>query len=111
MKPRLIGILWGITSLMIISFATLAQAHDAPSGWAYPSNCCSGVDCREVNDGHSSIRVGERPEGYVISSTGEVIAYMDPKVKPSPDGEYHWCSASGLDTGNTICLFVPPKGF
>lgn len=90
-----------------------ASPHDAlltaakPNGWTYPFSCCSGYDCREVPQ--SSI--GERPEGYVIKATGEVIAYGDKRVKDSPDGAFHWCSVAGANDGKTICLFVPPRSF
>ena len=33
--------------------------------------------------------IGEKPEGYVIQSTGEVVGYRDKRVKGSPDGEYY----------------------
>jgi hypothetical protein len=91
-----------------------AGAHEAvnasgqPTGWKYPWSCCSNMDCKMLE----SKAVGERPEGYVIQSTGEVVAYADKRVKDSPDGEYHWCAhQAGIDAGHTICLFVPPKGF
>lgn len=84
-----------------------ARAHDAPSGWSYPIACCSDFDCREVSDA----AVEERPEGYVIVATGEVIPMTDRKVRPSPDGVFHWCSRGGRDESATICLFVPPRGF
>ena len=67
-----------------------AAAHDAkptaakPQGWSYPFSCCSGYDCREV----SSKQISEKPEGYVIKGTGEVVAYSDARLKDSPDGEY-----------------------
>jgi len=85
-----------------------ARAHEAPTGWKYPWACCSNMDCQEVQ----SSAVSERPQGYVIQSTGEVVAYADKRVKNSPDGEYHWCAhQKGIDAGHTICLFVPPKGY
>lgn len=90
-----------------------AHSHDAeptaakPQGWSYPFSCCSGYDCREV----SSKAIGERPEGYVIKGTGEVIAYSDPRIKDSPDGATHWCSVAGADNSRTICLFVPPRSY
>ena len=88
--------------------AVPARAHEAPTGWTYPWACCSNIDCQEVQ----STAISERPQGYVIQSTGEVVAYSDRRVKNSPDGEYHWCAhQKGLDAGHTICLFVPPKGF
>lgn len=84
-----------------------AIAHDAESGWAYPLACCSGIDCREVADAD----VLERPEGYVIRVTGEVIPMTSRKVRNSPDGQFHWCSVQGKADGKTICLFVPPRSF
>lgn len=107
--------------LTSLAFATLAlawlaqpaTAHDAiktaakPTGWSYPFSCCSGYDCREV----SSKAISERPEGYVIQGTGEVVAYTDTRLKNSPDGEYHWCSVAGADDSRTICLFVPPPSY
>lgn len=87
--------------------AAAADAHQAPAGWAYPQYCCSNQDCREVS--HDAIR--ERPDGYVVAQTGEVLPYSDPRLKDSPDGEFHWCSAGGTDAGRTICLFVPPRSY
>jgi hypothetical protein len=83
-----------------------AEAHEAPTGWSYPTNCCSGIDCREVPD-HDII---EGARGYEIRKTHELINMSDPKVKQSPDGRFHWCSVGGLDDGRTICLFVPGRG-
>jgi hypothetical protein len=96
-----------------IFVASPARAHDAiptaakPLGWNYPYSCCSGIDCRQV----SEKAISERPQGYVINNTGEIVAYNDSRVKNSPDGVYHWCSVAGADDSRTICLFVPPKGF
>lgn len=93
-------------SLLSLS-STAVQAHDAPSGWSYPTSCCSGIDCREVRDD----QIIEGPNGYVIKVTGEVIPMTSRKVRQSPDGVYHWCSVGGSDQGRTICLFVPPRMF
>jgi hypothetical protein len=84
-----------------------ALAHDAPKGWSYPLACCSGFDCREV----SASAVRERPEGYVIGRTGEVVAFSDSRLRNSPDGEYHRCSVAGAEDGRTLCLFVPPPSY
>ena len=94
-------------ALMWLAFPKPAGAHDAPTGWSYPFACCSGYDCREVDDA----AVQERPEGYVIVATGEVIAMISTKVRHSPDGRFHWCSVGGRPDGQTICLFVPPRSF
>jgi hypothetical protein len=97
-----------VAALSVPVLAFSARAHEAPKGWDYPWACCSSQDCKEVE----SRAISEKPEGYVINSTGEIVAYADKRVKDSPDGEYHWCAhQAGLDAGHTICLFVPPKGF
>lgn len=95
-----------LSAVLLLAAAT-ARAHDAPSGWSYPFNCCSGYDCRAV----PTRAVSTGPDGYVIASTGEVVAYSDQRVRHSPDGEYHWCSVAGKDDGRTICLFVPDQVF
>ncbi|PDQ19873.1 hypothetical protein CN311_17080 [Mesorhizobium sanjuanii] len=91
-----------------------AFAHDAtptaakPQGWSYPFACCANYDCRTTHTGE----VLEKPEGYVIAGTGEVVPMTDKRVKDSPDGEFHWCAhQAGLDAGKTICLFVPPRSY
>ena len=62
-----------------------ALAHDAkptaakPQGWSYPFACCANYDCHEV----SQTSISERPEGYVIKDTGEVLAYSDRRIKDS----------------------------
>lgn len=121
MAAAIIGTLFLIACLVVtgglIAFlAQPARAHDAmptaakPQGWSYPFSCCSGYDCREVTSGPQGT-VRERPEGYVIAKTGEVIPYTgDTRLKDSPDGATHWCSVAGADDSRTICLFVPPKG-
>lgn len=91
--------------LCLTSSGTIA--HDAPKGWTYPFQCCSGYDCREV----TAKAISERPDGYVIEGTGEVVSYRDKRLKQSPDGQYHWCSVAGANDGRTICLFVPPRSF
>lgn len=92
---------------IIIFLCSEADAHEGPSGWTYPLACCSNQDCREVPDA----AVDERPEGYVIVATGEVVPTTSAKVRHSPDGRFHWCSAGGRPDGRTICLFVPPRLF
>lgn len=100
---------------MWLLMAAVAGAHEAPAGWRYPYNCCHDNDCRPVGgpsgDRHG-ITITFAPEGgYRISTTGETIMPGDSRLKPSPDGEFHWCSVGGSDTGSTLCLFVPPLGF
>lgn len=104
----------GLGVLIGMVIAIDAKAHDAlptaakPQGWAYQLSCCSSYDCKQVASG----AISERPEGFVIPGTGEIVGYQDKRIRQSPDGEFHWCAhQSGLDAGRTICLFVPPRGF
>jgi len=83
-----------------------ADAHIAPSGWAYPYQCCSDRDCQPV---HGEITEG--PDGYVVKDTGEIIGYQDRRLRNSPDGEFHLCAVPGKSKSNAICLFVPPRSF
>ena len=109
MTWRLAAVATVIAAVAILVAAALvrdARAHDAPSGWSYPWSCCSGQDCRAV----SSAWVKAMPEGWQLP-TGEIVGYSDSRIKPSPDGDYHWCSVAGSDTTGTICLFVPPQSF
>ena len=97
-----------VAILTLPLLALPAQTHEAPLGWKYPWSCCANHDCKQMGDQ----AVSEKPEGYVIAGTGEVVPYTDKRIKDSPDGEYHWCAhQAGIDAGHTICLFVPPKGF
>lgn len=90
-----------------MAVASAAGAHEAKSGWPYPAECCSDQDCREV----AAELISEMPEGYRIQLNGELLAYTDRRIRHSPDGVYHWCSARGRNDTRTICLFVPPSSF
>lgn len=101
-----------LTALIFI-LPVSAAGHDAlptaaqPEGWSYPTSCCSGYDCRQV----PASMIKETGAGYTIMYTGEFLYQNDPKIRPSPDGMYHWCSVAGEDTGKTLCLFVPQPAF
>lgn len=99
---------WLIPPLIAASLWPAAgKAHDAPSGWSYPFSCCSNQDCRPV----ATKAISEKPQGYVINVTGEVVPYADARIRSSPDGEFHWCSVAGEAKSRTLCLFVPPRSF
>jgi hypothetical protein len=109
-----------ISCLFVVVFlVATARAHEAiptasqPLGWTYPWSCCSGMDCRVIGDTNSTDRVHviEAEDGYRFTTSTEVIPYNDKKIKESPDGLFHWCTKGGKDDSDTICLFVPPKGF
>ena len=103
-----------LLALLITTLPTLAheavKVSEKDKGWNYPWACCSNQDCRKLD----RKEIKETKIGYEVLPSKDVaaIGYTDKRVKDSPDGDYHWCAhKAGIDAGNTICLFVPPKGF
>ncbi len=88
------------------SLGTPASAHNAPSGWSYDIECCSGIDCYQA----PSSDVKETKEGYLLS-TGELIPYSDRRIRRSRDEFFHECKPGG-ETGSrrSLCLYVPERG-
>jgi hypothetical protein len=83
----------------------IVLAHDAPSGWQYPSQCCTNQHCREVPC--STIeRLGDTIYRYHRSTT----FYLDfPAITHaySPDGKCHTC----INGHQPLCIFTPiPAG-
>lgn len=88
------------------------SAHTAMSGWSYPVECCSSVDCAEISP--SAVR--ETPTGYEVTirpgthpmwradrPAPLTVKFPYRDAKPSPDGRWHVC----IDpTGNPLCLFA-----
>jgi hypothetical protein len=115
---------WAILLALAIWGAALwgcgmTRAHEAPSGWSYPTSCCSGHDCYPVD----VEEVEALPGGtYRIRRTGEVYAQPDlPGAAPpeaegrvwrwSGDQDFHRCSPTGKPGDTTsLCLFVPRPG-
>jgi hypothetical protein len=93
MPPHRTSLAAAIFSAPIL-LAGQVSAHEArrpqsSSPWAGAiHSCCSGIDCRQV----SERAISERPDGYVINGTGELVAYRDSRVKNAPDGVYHCLS-------------------
>lgn len=96
--------LWVFLFLTLFWLAGRAWGHEAPSGWTYPSECCSTVDCFPLRDGE----VRAVPGGWEVKATGEV--WPAEKTRESPDGQFHRCSEGGKADGKTLCLFAPPFG-
>lgn len=97
-----------VAAVMFVAAAiTSAFSHEAPTGWSYPPLCCSNQDCRQADPRE----VRETPDGYLLVTTGEVVPYLNYRVKPSPDGLFHVCQQAGnFDSGRILCLFAPPRG-
>lgn len=108
-RPAAVGIAGFAFLVVFAPLATLAlaltraSAHEAPSGWSYPTACCSTVDCYPI----AGTDIEATGAGYVIKASGELITYADKRIRGSPDGVYHRCSTGGDSAGSTICLFIP----
>ena len=93
-----------------------AAAHEAPSGWSYDPECCSGFDCawvapgavREVAGGYYvSIAPGTHPRVPMGSPpVSGVIRHGDPRIRASGDEHRHVCVLGG----RILCIYVPPGG-
>ena len=104
-KPAIVVVLAALVAAMLIA---KSRAHDAPSGWTYPNECCSGHDCRPAPKGS----IVEKPDGWRMTSSGVTVPYDSPKVRVSPDGADHeCCAAANFDNCRPLCLFIAPRGF
>ncbi len=99
---------------MVAWWASPAWPHTAASGWAYDSECCSGVDCYPVEMGV----VTPTPEGWMVrvspethplatSTAVHVKAYDDPDVRRSGDSDFHVCIRPY--TQEVLCIYVPDQ--
>lgn len=111
----------------IILLRVGADAHEAPSGWAYPEACCSGQDCapvrasavREIGDGYH-VELGPADHPILTRPMAYDVVRGDDRIRQSPDGDYHACVSGAVPDGFAMsgppghilhCLFVPPKLF
>lgn len=92
-----------------------AQAHDAPSGWPYPRDCCGGTDCAPLRAGDLEYTA----QGWRVKQTGEVIPLS--AVQPSGDRQNHRCRMEPGDPASetrcrsengrkVCCLFIADPG-
>lgn len=103
-----------LITLLLTAMALGARTwgHQAPSGWTYPNECCSGHDdCAEIPasavrglaDGwHVDLPANVHPRGYPVRA---VYPYGDGKIRRSGDGQFHLCIRPN---GEVLCLYVPP---
>ncbi len=96
-----------MTILLLIAMSTAwhprtAAAHQAPSGWTYPSECCSQRDCAPIS------HMERHPDGSITVTTkhGTVTFPRGFRHRESPDLEGHACFHPR--SGNPYCLFLAP---
>lgn len=94
-----------ILAALIVFFGhRRARAHDAPSGWAYPQDCCSNTDChpvscdalREVDGGIQFLR----------------FKFSGSMVRRSGDGFCHVCIGHygpAPEHARPHCVFMAPR--
>lgn len=89
-----------VFALMLLP--TAAVAHNAPSGWAYPAECCSSTDCEPLAPG--AVKKGD--DGWIMPN-GEVFAFG--AERNSGDESWHWCLRNGkvIIAANRPCLYAP----
>lgn len=106
-----IGIAVLIWFLALFVLLALASAHEAPSGWMYPVECCSHSDCDVV------IKHGEY-DGLATMTTakhGEIavpVQKLTNGTRPSQDQDWHICAwpVKKLDASakrTIFCIFAP----
>ena len=100
--------------LLLVLTTPLGYAHDANSGWSYPWECCSSMDCWEVGMGGPELDPIPSPGGWKLSDGAVVPFHL---ARSSPDGRFHVCRRGGQPTGAVItpyerpaCLWVPADG-
>jgi hypothetical protein len=86
--------------LLLIVFMRAPRAHDAPSGWPYPKDCCSdtGRECRRV----SCLAISERRDGWYYN--GMVFTGM--MLRQSGDSDCHACYSPD---GVPHCILLPNR--
>jgi hypothetical protein len=100
--------------LLLILMPPLGHAHEADSGWSYPWECCSSMDCSEIGTGQPEPDPVRSPGGWQLSD-GTVVPFH--LARSSPDGRFHVCRRGGQSKGPVIrpherpaCLWVPSEG-
>lgn len=99
-------------SLLLMSVGPV-RAHDAPSGWHYPAECCGQGDCAQATF------VGATEDGKMLVNTpihSGVWPFGNPNVsvRHSPDSHVHLCATPDeimkkySDIPRSIyCVFMP----
>lgn len=107
---------WLSLLLIVAAGREPVRAHEAMSGWSYPFECCSGVDCAEID----AEAVREAPDGYVVTvrpgthpmwradrPAPLVVRIPYREAKSSPDGRWHLCINA---QGELLCFFAALGG-
>lgn len=118
-----------LSTCMLGSLApSQAAAHSSPSGWKYPSDCCTpdGEECDPIpadavteimynNSPHYKVVLG--PKDHKNVSRENTVLYIPKyKAKPSGDGLHHACIGpedpkNNINPGPYLyCIIIPLFG-
>lgn len=102
---------WWIMVLLVLSIVVVllgmmvyAFAHEAPSGWRYPEDCCADGDCHPV-----SCEALREVEGGIAFLNFKFTKEM---IRNSKDGFCHVCIGHygpGAANAKPHCLFMTPR--
>jgi hypothetical protein len=98
--------------------ASVAQAHEAPSGMAYSAYCCNGNsthgDCMPIPASSVKVVAGGYQITLVPGDHHMVVhehVFFKPysEVQESTDGSYHACLFP--DENTLRCFYAPPMSY
>lgn len=101
--------------LAVLIAIDAAAAHDAPSGWTYPLECCYPGECEQVSSDRVKITQatdGSGP-GYLLDGKWWFPVTPRPSlslnVRPSEDEHFHacWRYRTNHDNYGPRCFFAP----
>lgn len=112
---RFIAIVLGLVCGLLIVLASMAKAHQAPSGVQYLPECCNLQDCGVVSDhaveelGGGHVRMTFKPGSHPmwgLNRTHDLIIDFEPKHRRNPiDGDWHGC----FDPSQKALCYHPPN--
>ena len=81
--------------ILLVIIGVFLAVQSRAMGW-YPASCCNDRDCWPVPAEDVTVADGK----YVVAWGGQTIEFYE--ANPSPDGQYHICTAPAGDTQGAI---------
>lgn len=108
MRITKLPVLFGVSLLAL----TVSEAHEAPSGWSYPIECCSGLDCAPVEKTEFLTPADSTslPQMVLTTRIGTTIVPKTAIWRQSKDNRFHVCMKTydKNPATNFLCVFAPP---
>ena len=104
-EPPISHVIFGpLVTVLIVSalafFVTVlvASAHQAPSGWTYPAECCNEHDCEPI----ACDSVTETKSGLLWKS----LEFTGNQIKATGDKDCHACAAKDGTGKPTVPRYI-----